>query len=403
VGAADGRARPNPLRSSPATRPVRVGIDYRPALVNREGIGRYARELVRGMHELGFDPSLGLFGYTLAGRRFSRAELGLAQTRAELVRLRLPSRALPWLLRRMGKGVDDLVGGCDVYHHTQPNLLDVRAAAEVATIFDCIYTLDAGYMDPADARRMTSVAREMVARARRVLVPSEFVGAEVVMALGAHPGRVTVTHLGCDHVARHVPPGGFPRAQQPYVLTVARVDPRKNHVRMLRAFELLVREGFPQRWIVAGPPGWGAHAFARALSDSPARARVEWRRDVAEPELARLYAQADVFLFASLNEGFGLPPLEAMACDTPVVTSCVTATAELCGDAALLVEPTDEERIFEAARRILSEPDLAVELVLRGRRRARELTWKECARRTLSAYQAATAPDQAAPRLRRTL
>ena len=214
---------------------MRIGLDYRAALVNREGIGRYARELVRGMVELGFDGNLGLFGYTLARARFGRRELGLEEARAELLRLRLPSSWLPWMLARLGKGVDDLVGGCEVYHHTQPNRLPVRRALEVATIFDCIYTLDAGYLDPASAERMTAAARELVGHAKRILVPSEFVGAEVVMALGAHPGRVQVAHLGCDHVARALPPEGFGPPPEPYVLTVSRVDARKNHLRMLEA------------------------------------------------------------------------------------------------------------------------------------------------------------------------
>ena len=380
-----------------------MGIDYRAGLVNREGIGRYARELVRGLCELGFDGNLGLFGYTLAAPRFSRAELGIADSRVELVRLRMPARWTPWMLARLHKGVDDLVGGCEVYHHTQPNLLPVRQAAEVVTIFDCIYTLDAGYMDTADAERMTAVAKKLVGRARRILVPSEFVGAEAVMALGAHPGRVSVTHLGCDHAARALPPEGFGEADEPYILTVSRVDPRKNHARMLEAFEMLVREGFPQRWVIAGPAGWQSERFERALENSPARRRIEWRKKVSDAELTRLYAQADAFLFASLNEGFGLPPLEAMACGTPVITSCVTSLPEVCGDAALLVEPTDSEQIFEATRRILSEPDLAADLVRRGSIRARGLTWRECARRTLQAYRAATEPEDGEPELRRSL
>ena len=382
---------------------MRVAIDYRPALTNREGIGRYCRELVRGFRELGFDANLGLFGYTLAPLRVERAELGLEGSRAELVRLRFPSRWLPGLLARLGKGAEDLAGGADVWHHTQPSLLPVRRAVEVSTIFDCIYVQDAGYLSREAAEAMTRAAREQVARSARILVPSEFVGAEVVMSLGAHPDRVTVTHLGCDHVARGLPPEGFGRPREPYVLTVSRVDARKNHLRMLRAFERLVAEGLPHRWIVAGPAGFGGEDFARALAASPARARVERRLDVADADLPRLYAQADLFLFASLAEGFGLPPLEAMACGTPVVASAVTSMPEVLGDAAWLVEPTDEERIFEAARRLLTEPELAEELSLRGKRRAREFTWRECARRTLLAYQAATRPDAGPPKLRRSL
>jgi glycosyltransferase involved in cell wall biosynthesis len=382
---------------------MRVGIDYRPALVNREGIGRYTRELVRALVESGFDSSLGLFGYTLAAKRFSTDELGLAGSKAELLRFRLPSRVVPWLLERLGKGVDDLVGGCQVYHHTQPNLLAVRSAAQVATIFDCIYTIDAveetraGYMESETAERMTAVARAMIEQCDRILVPSEFVGAEVVLSFGVAPAKITITHLGCDHVVRHLPPGGFPKADAPYVLTATRVDPRKNHVRILQAFEALVREGLPHRWIVAGPPGWRSEDFEAALARSPAAARVEWRKSVSDQELTRLYAQADLLLWPSLNEGFGLPPLEAMACGTPVATSCVTSMPEICGDAALLVEPTDPERIFEAARRLLTDRELHEEHVLRGNRRAREFTWRECARRTLLGYQAVSAGPQSSP------
>jgi glycosyltransferase involved in cell wall biosynthesis len=383
---------------------MRIGIDYRPALQNREGIGRYARELVRAMVELGLDGDLGLFGYTLAGMRFSRAQLGLARSRAELVRLRIPSRWLPRMLALLGRGVDDLVGGADVFHHTQPNVLAVRRAVEIATIFDCIFVLpDSGYLDAEVAERMTSAAREQVRRARRVLVPSQYVGAEVVMALGAHPARVAVTELGCDHIARDLPAGGFERAREPYVLTVARVDPRKNHLRMLQAFEKLVREGLPHHWIVAGPRGYRWQEFAAALERSPARARVRWIVDAPERELPRLYARADCLLFASLNEGFGLPPLEAMACGAPVVTSCVTSLPEVCGDAAFLVEPTDVERIFEATRRVLQEREMAEELRARGRAQARKFTWRECARKTLLAYRNALEPESEAPKLRHTL
>ncbi len=383
---------------------MRVGIDYRPALVNGDGIGRYTRELVRGMIEHGFDANLGLFGYTISPMRYDRRELGIEGTRAELLRLRFPSKGVPWLLGRLGKGVDDLVGGCNVYHHTQFNALPVRTASEVVTIHDCIYMLDAGYNDPDSARRMGEVARELVGRARRILVPSEFVGAEVVMHFGAWPNRITVTGLGCDHIARHLPPTPPPPPETPYILTVTRVDVRKNHLRMLEAFEALVREGCKHVWVIAGEPGWGVEAFEQALAHSPARAQVNWRRKVSNAELPLLYAQADVFLYASLNEGFGIPPLEAMAAGTAVVTSSVTSMPEVCGDAAWLVEPTDSERIFEALRRLLAEPDLREEFVLRGKRRAREFTWRETARQTLLAYRKATEPEEEdGPRLRRSL
>jgi glycosyltransferase involved in cell wall biosynthesis len=172
---------------------------------------------------------------------------------------------------------------------------------------------------------------------------------------------------------------------------------------MLQAFELLVKEGLPHRWVIAGERGYACEPFQRALALSPARERIDWRERVADAELPLLYAQAACFLFASLNEGFGLPPLEAMACGAPVVTSAVTSMPEVCGDAAFLVEPTESERIFEAVRRVLTEPEIASELCLRGRSQARKFTWRECAKRTLLAYRGATERPDQQPILRHTL
>jgi glycosyltransferase involved in cell wall biosynthesis len=280
----------------------------------------------------------------------------------------------------------------------------VRRAVEVSTLLDCSAAHpEAGYMAAETAERLHAAAREHVARSARILVPSHFVGAEAVLSLGAHPDRVTVVELGCDHVARALPPELPPPPAVPYLLTVGRVDARKNHLRMLQAFELLVREGLPHRWIVVGTPGFGSEPFERGLAASPARERVDGRRRVPDSELPVLYARTDCFLFASLHEGFGLPPLEALACGAPVVTSCVTAMPEVCGDAAFLVEPTEPERIFEACRRVLTEPGIADELRLRARPRARKLTWRECAKRTLLAYRNSLEHGAAEPRLRHTL
>lgn len=384
---------------------MRVGIDYLPALADQQGRGRYVRELVRAMGALRFGGNLGLFGYGGDRRRVPLTDLGLGEVPAELVRLRLPRRTLPWLLGKLGKGIDDLVGGCDLFHHTLPDPLHVRSATEVVTIGDCLDGLDsgspedAGYAPPPEASRRHAGWKALVERAARVLVPSEFVGAEVVMSFGIAPTKVTVTSPGCDHVLRHLPPGGFEAAREPFLLTVGRIEARKNHLRMLEAFELLCREGLPHRWIVVGEPGYGSRDFQRALARSPARARVDIRRQVVDADLTRLYAQADLLLWTTLNEGFGLPPLEAMACGTAVVASHVTATPEVCGDAALLVEPTDPERIFEATRRLLAEADLRASFIERGNARAREFTWRECAKSTLLAYQATTKPEASEPKM----
>ncbi len=372
---------------------MKVGIDYRSALINREGIGRTTRELVRALIEIGHGPELGLFGWTLAPVKFTRDELGLelpgGDAEARLARFRFPSRWIPDLCRTLGKGVDDLSGGCDVFHHAQPHILPVRQAIEVGTIFDCIYTRGGGFVSEAAAVTMTQAAREMVARCAQLIVPSRFVAGEVVSAFGADPARVHVAWLGCDHVLRGANSVNVER--EPLMLTVSRVDRRKNHVRMLRVFERLVASCHVERWIVAGPDGHGVEEFDAALMVSPVRSRVERLRHVADNELLRLYKSASVFLFASLDEGFGLPPLEALACGTPVVAGRNSSMPEVLGDAALLVEATDEDAIYEAARRLLTDRELAADLQQRGLSRARTLTWKACARAVHDVYRTAAA------------
>ena len=384
---------------------MKIGIDYRPALLDQGSRGRYARELVRALAALDDVPlELGLFGHTFAGRKIPLADLGLPLERAELSRLRLPAPVLAWLQARTGKGADDLVGGCALFHHTGSQLPDVRAAREVATVPNVIHTIGAGYMETQRAEARTERTREQVQRARRLLVPCQFVGAEIVMALGAHPGRITVTEFGCDHVARHLPDAATPRPSTPYLLTVARVDARKNHLRALTAFEALVREGHPHRWILVGRPGYQADFFREALAASPARERIEWREQVDEPELVRLYTQADVFLFPTLCEGDALQALESMACGTPVVTSCVAATGELCEGAAMMVEPTEPDEIFGAIQRVLTEDGLADDLITRGHERAAEKTWQRTALQTYAAYRGAMrADDGETPQLMRRL
>ncbi|MBI5362238.1 MAG: glycosyltransferase family 4 protein [Planctomycetes bacterium] len=366
---------------------MRIGLDYRPALINREGIGRVTRELVRALCALEGGHELRLFGWSLAAAKFERAELGLDARRASMTRLRFPSRWIPRLCALTGKGADDLAGGTDLWHHTQPSTLPVRAAVETATVFDCIYLRDDGFLSKDAAASMERSVRGLIERSKLVLVPSAFVADDVARSFGVAREKLVVTHLGCDHVLRHAPKPAPER--EPFLLTVARVDPRKNHARILAAFERLVRAGFSHRWVVAGPPGHRAHEFEAALDRSSARDQVEWRRDVGERELAELYARCALFVFPSLDEGFGLPPLEAMALGAPVVASTSGSLPEVLGDAALSVDARDEDALHAAMRRVLTEPELAHDLARRGLEQSAHFTWRACAQSTLAAWESA--------------
>lgn len=363
---------------------MKVGVDYRTALVNREGIGRATRELVRALPNVADAPELRLFGWTLAAPAVARAELGLG-ARTRMSRVRFPSRWIGDLCRITGKGADDLAGGCDVFHHTQTHVLPVRAAVETAIVFDCIWARPGAGLTDEAAERMAQGVRDLCRRARRVLTPSAFVADDVARTLGVERARIDVALLGCDHVLRGGAPGAS-RIDGPYVLTLSRVDARKNHAAMLRAFEAAVRAGLPHRWVVAGPRGHGAEDFDAAVAASPARERVVRLDFVADADLRGLYAGASAFLFASLDEGFGLPPLEAAALGVPVVASNAGSLPEVLAGGALLPDPRDVEAIARDLVAVLSHRELASDLTRRGRARAAQLTWSACARDTLACW-----------------
>lgn len=384
----------------PATfAPLKLGLDYRPALVNGEGIGRATRELVRALAALeagdGPPAHLGLFGWTLAAARFARHELGLeggALVRAKLSRLRLPTRASKLLLPWIG-GADGVVGAgtaASIFHHTQPARLPVRAAKQTTMLWDAIYLDDEGqpggpWVEQRTAESMAASARQAIADSTAIFAPTDFVRADLIAKFGLAPDKVITVGLGCDHI--QTPDLSSVPTRPPFVLTVCRVDPRKNHLNMLGAFERLVHEGAPHHWIVAGPIGWHYEEFEVALEDSPAKERVHWMRQVPETTLLQLLATCDAFLFASHAEGFGLPPLEAMGLGRPVVASNASCLPEVLGEAFQPVDPNSPDAIFEGLRAVLFDSPRSQELRHLGPLQAAKHTWNKAAKAHLAAWQ----------------
>ncbi|MHC4263190.1 MAG: glycosyltransferase family 4 protein [Planctomycetota bacterium] len=320
-----------------------IGLDYRPALVNAEGIGRAVRETVRA-HASNGTTRLELFGSTLTAPRVPTDELGLGPN-TRLSRWRLPSRVWGPLHACTGLGADRLLRGVDLFHHTQPTTLPIARAVETATVWDCLWKDGgSGWIAPEVARRMEASARSVVERCARIQVPSRHVRDEVIDVLGADPGSIDVVGLGGDHVLRVQP--DFTRVpERPFLLTAARVDPRKNHVAVLEALQLLEDRGCDLDWVVVGPPGYGVEIFERALERSPVRSRVDWRHAVSDAELVALYARTACFVFPSLGEGFGLPPIEAAFLGAPIVSSGRGSLDEVLPPDAVRVEPEDPHGI----------------------------------------------------------
>jgi len=208
------------------------------------------------------------------------------------------------------------------------------------------------------------------ARASRVLVaPSEYVKGTLVERLGVASERVRVIHHGIDHERFSPGPGG---GRQPFLLYPANRWPHKNHERLFEALALLRRRRPELRLVLTGSGHEG----------KPAPAGVEARGRVSPEELVRLYRTAAALVFPSLYEGFGTPPLEAMACGCPVACSDVCSLPELTGDAAALFDPTSAEAIAEGVERALADQGLPA----RGLARAATFTWDASARAHEAVY-----------------
>jgi len=201
-----------------------------------------------------------------------------------------------------------------------------------------------------------------------------------------------VVYQGVDHAVFRPLPG--PPLDAPYLLFVGTEHPRKNLPTVLRAFAALKREArFRELKLVKiGSPGGPEAPFRActltALAELGLEREVVFREGISEEELARWYSGAACFVLPSLYEGFGLPPVEAMACGCPVVVSTAGSLPEIGGGAALLVEPCDAGALAEAVRRTLTDEATRKELTDRGLRRAAELSWERTARETLAVYAA---------------
>jgi glycosyltransferase involved in cell wall biosynthesis len=330
------------------------------------GSETYVRELLRALGRVGdLDYRVLLPPVAPGGAEGLPAETATEYRRAQTIPQRLlamgAAAARPGPLRAR-------LRDADVVHY--PLTLRVPPVApSVVTLHD-VQHLDLPSMFPRSERAFRAVAwHRSVRAADRVIVISEFVRDRAAKRLGLDPSRLRVVPLGLDHA--QLTPGAVER--EPFVLYPARRWPHKNHARLFEAFTLVRRERPDLRLVLTGGGDFGA------LPDG-----VEARGHVSWPEVVGLMQRASALAFPSLYEGFGLPPLEAMACACPVASSNAAALPETTGDAARLFDPHDPRAIADGLLDVLNDPEPWVE---RGLARAAAFSWDETARGTDAVYR----------------
>ena len=371
-------------------------VDGRPEIRNG-GVGVYIYNLVKHLLDLAD-------GHEISLLRFGAGRLDVYRD-PRVTAVAIPRHGLDRYTRWLDLPHASLARrhGYDLIHY--PNqfggALLPRRVRRVVTLHDLTPLLYPRYHPWQTVLGYRLLLRPALRRADRVLVDSAATRAEVVDAGLAPADRVTAIALGVgDGFRPGVRSDDFARRYdlpERFVLTVGVFEPRKNHALLVDALAALHARGEPVGLVIAGREGWG---WQNPLDD-PSRAHLRpWvrvLRNVPDADLPELYGRAAAFAYASLHEGFGLPLLEAMACGTPVVTSRSSSLPEVAGDAALLADPHDAASFADALRTILRDPALAARLVAAGAERARALSWRRTAERTLEVYESVCRGEAGSP------
>jgi glycosyltransferase involved in cell wall biosynthesis len=321
------------------------------------GVGVYSRELMAGLAA----------GHADARFHFCYRPHRLLRSFQEP----LPPNARRRLLWR------GLAGRADLYHGLNQRV-DERRWPRVVSTFHDLFVLSAEYSTPEFRRRFAEQARGAAERSDLIIAVSEFTACQVENLLGVERARIRVVHHGVNAPA---PRGN--NARENAILFVGAIQKRKNLVRLVDAFER-VASGW--KLVLVGSTGFGAEEIFQKIERSPRRNDIEVTGYVTDAELERLYARARVFAFPSLDEGFGMPVLDAMARGVPVLTSNRSALPEVAGDAALLVNPENGDEITAGLERITGDEELRRDLARRGLERSAQFSWGLAVEKTWSVY-----------------
>jgi glycosyltransferase involved in cell wall biosynthesis len=265
----------------------------------------------------------------------------------------------------------------DLFHGLNQRLPKVRMRRTVTTFHD-LFVLTGDYSSADFRQRFAEQARRAAQESDLIICVSDFTASQVEQLLGISRSRLRVVHHGV-----HIPPPS-PLAREKVILHVGALQKRKNIARLVKAFE-----STPLDWrlILAGSAGYGAEEILGGIESSKARPRISIVGYVSADELQNWYARAMILAFPSLDEGFGIPVLEAMASGVPVVTSNRSALIEVAGDATLLVNPESVEGIAGALHQLIHDDALREKLTLAGLARAAAHSWPAAVQKTWNVYK----------------
>ena len=278
----------------------------------------------------------------------------------------------------------------DLVHGPAYALPWITPTRSVVTIHDLSFFLYPHLFNTANRLYLRMITRLSVQRADAIIAVSQHTRRDFMRLFGQPADRITVIPNGISRQFRPLPAAdvqAFRRNQQlpaHFILCLSTIEPRKNLGTLIRAYARLKNKPWPL--IIGGGQGWKYQHIFALVEQLGLQKHVHFPGYLPQDQLPYWYNAADLFVYPSLYEGFGLPPLEAMACGTPVIASNAASLPEVVGSAGRLVPPTDVEALAEAMDLVLRDATLRQEMVAQGLARAGQFSWKTCARRTATVY-----------------
>ena len=273
----------------------------------------------------------------------------------------------------------------DIIHGTDHIVYPCQKSFKVMTIHDLTFIKYPEYV-PLIVKTYTERIKRCLKWTDLIITMAETTKEDIVHYLQVNPHKIWVIPLASRYTVQENLKTS-PTDDQPYILFVGTFEPRKNIKTLVLAFDYLKKKfDLPHRLVLIGKKGWGYESILKCIENSAYKKDIYHLNYLADELVAQFYQHAEVFVYPSFYEGFGLPVLEAMNLGTPVITSNVSSLPEVVDSAAITINPQDFIELAEAIFKVLSNDNLRKQLILDGRTRAQRFSWEKTAKQTLEAY-----------------
>lgn len=378
----------------------RIGIDISTLLNHGPdiGAGRYIINLVRNLLEIDNKNT-----YVLTGRYTSTEYLEIAynlkkdfeNNKIELKFYRTPQKKLDLWNRFKFPPIEFLGFKADILHCPDYLIPPTLNKNIVLTIHDLAFIRFPEFNFDWFVKKYTREVKKNVQISKKIIADSKSTKNDIVKFFKINPAKVEVVYLSAESIFIKLPEKDKNKnvlkkykINKKYILSVGTIEPRKNFITLIKAFNLIKQKktDTDYKLVIAGRTGWKSEATYEEREKSPYREDILFSGRVPDQDLVQIYNQAELFVYPSLFEGFGLPPLEAMSCGLPVIASDTSSLKEVIGNAGMLVTAGDESKLKKQILHVLENEEIKEELKGKSLIRAKKFSWEETARKTLEIY-----------------